>query len=88
MLAQCLFVQLGVISYANCPWYLCGLYSVQTINDDLNASLATADELSREFNSLLMEASSSNNNTKSGPQVHTHKNTCTHTQSLTIGFLF
>uniref|UniRef100_A0A4W6CFZ4 Protein phosphatase 1, regulatory subunit 13 like n=1 Tax=Lates calcarifer TaxID=8187 RepID=A0A4W6CFZ4_LATCA len=69
MLAQCLFVQLGVISYANCPWYLCGLYSVQTINDDLNASLATADELSREFNSLLMEASSSNNNTKSGPQT-------------------
>ncbi|XP_034024474.1 relA-associated inhibitor isoform X2 [Thalassophryne amazonica] len=33
----------------------------QSINDDLNASLATADELSREFNSLLTEASSSNN---------------------------
>ncbi|XP_061575883.1 relA-associated inhibitor isoform X2 [Cololabis saira] len=32
----------------------------QSINDDLNASLATADELSKEFNSLLMEASSSN----------------------------
>ncbi|XP_054483247.1 relA-associated inhibitor [Anoplopoma fimbria] len=37
----------------------------QTINDDLNASLATADELSREFNSLLKGASSDNNNTKS-----------------------
>lgn len=28
----------------------------QSINDDLNASLATADELSREFSSLLQEA--------------------------------
>ncbi|XP_031719491.1 relA-associated inhibitor isoform X2 [Anarrhichthys ocellatus] len=37
----------------------------QTINDDLNASLATADELSREFNSLLKEASSDNNNSNS-----------------------
>ncbi|KAM6932789.1 relA-associated inhibitor [Lycodopsis pacificus] len=36
----------------------------QTINDDLNASLATADELSREFNSLLKEASSDNNNSR------------------------
>ncbi|XP_070684819.1 relA-associated inhibitor [Pempheris klunzingeri] len=35
----------------------------QSINDDLNASLATADELSREFNSLLKEASSNTNNT-------------------------
>ncbi|XP_058490392.1 relA-associated inhibitor [Solea solea] len=34
----------------------------QSINDDLNASLATADELSREFNSMLKEASSNNNN--------------------------
>ncbi|XP_034405221.1 relA-associated inhibitor isoform X1 [Cyclopterus lumpus] len=33
----------------------------QTINDDLNASMATADELSKEFNSLLKEASSDNN---------------------------
>ncbi|XP_035010812.2 relA-associated inhibitor [Hippoglossus stenolepis] len=41
----------------------------QTINDDLNASLATADELSQEFSSLMKEASSSNNNTKSVPQV-------------------
>ncbi|XP_070761667.1 relA-associated inhibitor isoform X2 [Enoplosus armatus] len=41
----------------------------QTINDDLNASLATADELSKEFNSLLKEASSNNNNTKSGFQT-------------------
>ncbi|CAL8351555.1 unnamed protein product [Lota lota] len=30
----------------------------QSINDDLNASLATADELSREFNSLMHETSS------------------------------
>ncbi|XP_068174262.1 relA-associated inhibitor [Antennarius striatus] len=32
----------------------------QTINDDLNASMTTADELSKEFNSMLKEASSSN----------------------------
>lgn len=37
----------------------------QSINDDLNASLATADELSKEFNSLLKEVSSDNNNTAS-----------------------
>ncbi|XP_026154545.1 relA-associated inhibitor [Mastacembelus armatus] len=37
----------------------------QSINDDLNASLATADELSREFNSMLREVSSCNNNTNS-----------------------
>ncbi|XP_040902066.1 relA-associated inhibitor [Toxotes jaculatrix] len=43
----------------------------QAINDDLNASLATADELSREFNSLLKEASSNSNNRKSGPQTST-----------------
>ncbi|XP_073337695.1 relA-associated inhibitor isoform X2 [Pagrus major] len=42
----------------------------QSINDDLNASLATADELSREFNSMLKEASSDNNNTKSGSQIN------------------
>ncbi|KAM9359304.1 relA-associated inhibitor [Symphorus nematophorus] len=41
----------------------------QSINDDLNASLATADELSKEFSSLLQEASSDNNNTKSGSQT-------------------
>lgn len=41
----------------------------QTINDDLNASLATADELSREFSSLLKEASSNNNQSKSGFQT-------------------
>ncbi|XP_053278660.1 relA-associated inhibitor isoform X2 [Pleuronectes platessa] len=41
----------------------------QTINDDLNASLATADELSQEFSSLMRQASTSNNNTNSGPQV-------------------
>lgn len=41
----------------------------QSMNDDLNASLATADELSKEFNSLLSEASSPTNNTKSGFQT-------------------
>ncbi|KAM4565673.1 relA-associated inhibitor [Odontesthes bonariensis] len=40
----------------------------QNINADLNASLAVADELSREFDSLLSEASS-NNNTTSGSQT-------------------
>ncbi|XP_041850281.1 relA-associated inhibitor isoform X2 [Melanotaenia boesemani] len=40
----------------------------QNMNDDLNASLAAADELSREFNSLLKEASSNNNN-KPGVQT-------------------
>ncbi|XP_028274956.1 relA-associated inhibitor [Parambassis ranga] len=39
----------------------------QTINDDLNASLATADELSKEFNSLLKEASSSPNRSNTTP---------------------
>uniref|UniRef100_UPI0037E7C312 relA-associated inhibitor n=1 Tax=Semicossyphus pulcher TaxID=241346 RepID=UPI0037E7C312 len=39
----------------------------QSINDDLNASMATADELSKEFNSLLKEASSNDN--KSGSQI-------------------
>ncbi|KAL6115762.1 ppp1r13l [Pungitius sinensis] len=34
----------------------------QSINDDLSASLAQADELSREFNSMLKEASPSSNN--------------------------
>ncbi|KAM8903423.1 relA-associated inhibitor isoform 2-T2 [Spinachia spinachia] len=34
----------------------------QSINDDLSASLAEADELSRQFNSMLKEASPSNNN--------------------------
>ncbi|KAM6987824.1 relA-associated inhibitor [Tautogolabrus adspersus] len=41
----------------------------RTMNDDLNASLATADELSKEFNSLLKEASSKENNRMSGPQT-------------------
>uniref|UniRef100_A0A3Q3J9E9 SH3 domain-containing protein n=1 Tax=Monopterus albus TaxID=43700 RepID=A0A3Q3J9E9_MONAL len=45
------------------------LKGVQTINDDLNASLATADELSREFNSLLKEVSPSNNSTTSASQL-------------------
>lgn len=34
----------------------CVYVLVQSINDDLNASLATADELSREFSSLMQEA--------------------------------
>lgn len=46
-----------------CGVFLCGLHSVQSINDDLNASLATADELSKEFNSLLKGVSSDNDNT-------------------------
>ncbi|KAM9852985.1 relA-associated inhibitor isoform 1-T2 [Aulostomus maculatus] len=43
----------------------------QTINDDLNASLATADELSKEFDSLLREASSNNNSTKAESRTNT-----------------
>ncbi|XP_029374292.1 relA-associated inhibitor [Echeneis naucrates] len=43
----------------------------QTMNDDLNASLATADELSKEFSSLLQEASSTEKQRKSGPQTST-----------------
>lgn len=75
LLAHCIFVHVGLLYDANCPWCLCGLCSVESINDDLNASLATADELSREFSSMLNEASSSSNNnneTNSGSQVHTH----------------
>ncbi|XP_051253511.1 relA-associated inhibitor isoform X1 [Dicentrarchus labrax] len=45
----------------------------QTINEDLNASLATADELSREFNSLLKEASSNDNNTKTSSTNYREK---------------
>ncbi|XP_056905942.1 relA-associated inhibitor isoform X1 [Takifugu flavidus] len=42
----------------------------QSINDDLNASLATADELSKEFNSLLKEVSSEENTgTQTSPRV-------------------
>lgn len=54
---------------------VCGLCSVQTINDDLNASLATADELSKEFNSMFNEVSSNKNATKSGSQVCTYRST-------------
>ncbi len=35
---------------------LCVYVVVQSINDELSASLATADELSREFSSLMSEA--------------------------------
>ena len=46
--------------YWTFPARLFGLHKVQTINDDLNASLANADELSKEFSSLLNEVSSQN----------------------------
>ncbi len=65
---------------------VCGFFSVQSINDDLNASLATADELSKEFNSLLKEASSNTNT--SGSQVHTHTHTHTHACMHTPSALF
>lgn len=81
-----LFAHMGVISFVNCLWYACGLCSVQSINDDLNASLAAADELSREFNDMLKEASSNNNNTMSGPQVCAHMQTSSHTQIMSTGF--
>ncbi|XP_072551157.1 relA-associated inhibitor [Salminus brasiliensis] len=41
----------------------------QTINDDLNASLATADELSREFSSLLQEISTPQSSTAQSSTV-------------------
>lgn len=41
----------------------------QTITDDLSASLAEADELSREFNSMLKEASPSSNNNNATSQT-------------------
>lgn len=40
--------------------YLMFTHKVRTMNDDLNTSLATADELSKEFSSLLSEVSSKN----------------------------
>lgn len=49
---------------------------VQTMNDDLNASLASADELDKEFSSMLHEASSGPIDTRRGFQVHTHTHTC------------
>ncbi|XP_029964310.1 relA-associated inhibitor [Salarias fasciatus] len=43
----------------------------QTMSDDLNASLATADELSREFSSLMKEASTTDTKLKtSDSQAH------------------
>ncbi|XP_008424735.1 relA-associated inhibitor isoform X2 [Poecilia reticulata] len=39
-----------------------GNFLFQTIDNDLNASLAVADELSKEFSSLMQEASSSDQN--------------------------
>ncbi|KAM4742565.1 relA-associated inhibitor isoform 1-T2 [Anableps anableps] len=41
-----------------------GNFLFQTIDDDLNASLAVAEELSKEFNSMLQEASSNDNTTQ------------------------
>jgi len=73
----------GVTRSANCPRCLCVLCPVQTINDDLNASMATADELSKEFNSMLKEASSDNNNIESQVCTHTHTHTDTHTKAHT-----
>ncbi|XP_024133377.1 relA-associated inhibitor [Oryzias melastigma] len=52
----------------------------QSINDDLNASLATADELSKEFSSLLKEASSSSSSSSS----NNIKNTTAPQSSSTI----
>lgn len=52
------------------------LHSVQSINDDLSASLASADELSKEFNSLLQEVSTNNNNTYPASQVHMYIPVC------------
>ncbi|XP_019717060.1 relA-associated inhibitor isoform X2 [Hippocampus comes] len=40
----------------------------QTMNDDLNASLASADELDKEFSSMLKEASSGPTDTQRGSQ--------------------
>lgn len=53
--------------------HMFGLHKVQSINDDLNASLATADELSKEFSSLLKEVSSEN---KSQKQVNYRSSPC------------
>ncbi|XP_068601485.1 relA-associated inhibitor [Brachionichthys hirsutus] len=45
----------------------------QTINDDLSASLATADELSKEFNSMLKEASSDSTQAEISSRVSREK---------------
>lgn len=42
-----------------------GNFLFQTIDSDLNASLAEADELSKEFSSMLLNASSNDNSTTS-----------------------
>ncbi|XP_053356535.1 relA-associated inhibitor isoform X2 [Clarias gariepinus] len=49
----------------------------QSITEDLNASLATADELSREFNSLLQDFSSS------GPESSTSQSSSTRPMNTT-----
>lgn len=53
----------------------------QSINEDLNASLATADELSKEFSSLFKEASSENSNTSSQTKFAENRE-----RSLSSGF--
>ncbi|XP_043120737.1 relA-associated inhibitor isoform X2 [Puntigrus tetrazona] len=52
-------------------------FMFQSINDELSASLATADELSREFNSLLSEATPAVQTTtseSSGPKTQSSSN--------------
>uniref|UniRef100_A0A3P9PXE6 Protein phosphatase 1, regulatory subunit 13 like n=1 Tax=Poecilia reticulata TaxID=8081 RepID=A0A3P9PXE6_POERE len=49
-----------------------GNFLFQTIDNDLNASLAVADELSKEFSSLMQEASSSDQNKPSDSKVRSH----------------
>ncbi|XP_061637880.1 relA-associated inhibitor [Phyllopteryx taeniolatus] len=44
----------------------------QTMNDDLKASLASADELAKEFNSMLSESSSGPTGTQHASQVPQH----------------
>lgn len=60
----------GVFSLSSVA-HVFGLHKVQSINDDLNASLATADELSKEFSSLLKKASS-----ESEPQNQVQYRSC------------
>ncbi|XP_017321162.1 relA-associated inhibitor [Ictalurus punctatus] len=54
----------------------------RSITDDLNASLATADELSREFNSLLQDISSTNSGSSTAQSSSLRpQNTTSSTQS-------
>lgn len=49
-------LEVGNTNSMNSQGSFASSFLLQSINDDLNASLATADELSREFSSLLQEA--------------------------------